>query len=88
MEKQKEIDKIISDARKSIGKFCIEECNAYCCRKGYILINERQLNLLVEEKEQIELKKENKLKELSFSGKFFWEVYARLFKLSWRLSKT
>ncbi|HIH52177.1 YkgJ family cysteine cluster protein [Candidatus Pacearchaeota archaeon] len=70
MEKQKEVNKIISNARKSIGKFCIEECNAYCCRKGYILINERQLNLLVEEKEQIELKKENKLKELSFSGKF------------------
>ncbi len=70
MENQKEVNEIISQARKSIGNFCIEECNAYCCRKGYILINEKQVNLLATENEQIGLKKEDKLRELSFSGKF------------------
>ena len=70
MEKQQEVNEIVFRARKFIGKFCAEECNAYCCRKGYILINERKLNLLATKNEQIELKKENKLKELSFSGKF------------------
>ncbi|NCN51512.1 hypothetical protein GW931_00680 [archaeon] len=70
MKKQKEVNEIISKARKSIGKFCIEECNAYCCRKGYIIINEQQVNIIATKNEQIELKKENKLKELVFSGKF------------------
>jgi len=35
-------DEIIAEARHSISQFCMEECNAYCCRKGYILMNAKE----------------------------------------------
>ncbi|MBU1201278.1 MAG: hypothetical protein KJ583_02240 [Nanoarchaeota archaeon] len=39
---------IVKIARKSIGKFCIEECKAYCCRKGYLILKENQLDLVMQ----------------------------------------
>lgn len=34
-------EKIIKKARSIICKYCIEECKAFCCRKGYLLLNKK-----------------------------------------------
>lgn len=31
------------EARSSISEFCINECKAYCCRKGYLILNKTEL---------------------------------------------
>jgi len=42
--------KIAEKARKSISKFCIEECKAYCCRKGYLVLTTEEANLITKGK--------------------------------------
>lgn len=37
---------IAKQARKSISKYCIEECKAYCCRKGYLILTEKECELV------------------------------------------
>ncbi len=34
---------IVNKARASLGKFCYEECKAYCCRKGYLVLDEKEV---------------------------------------------
>jgi len=41
------IQKIASEARNSISSYCMNECNAYCCRKGYLILSKEELILLV-----------------------------------------
>lgn len=41
-------EKIADKARKSISKFCIEECKAYCCRKGYLILDDSNVNLVTQ----------------------------------------
>ncbi|HII72491.1 TPA: YkgJ family cysteine cluster protein [Candidatus Woesearchaeota archaeon] len=43
-------EKIAQKARRSIGMFCIEECRSYCCRKGYLVVDDSQLRLLTKYK--------------------------------------
>ncbi|MFH1456156.1 MAG: YkgJ family cysteine cluster protein [archaeon] len=33
-------------ARKSISSFCINECSAYCCRKGFLIVTKKELDLI------------------------------------------
>jgi Fe-S-cluster containining protein len=40
----KDIQKIADEARNSISKYCIEECRAFCCRNGYLLINPKSID--------------------------------------------
>ena len=35
-------EKIANKARKSISKYCIDECHAYCCRKGYLVATPKE----------------------------------------------
>lgn len=70
MNKLQKAEQIIDKARKSISEFCINECNAYCCKKGYIMVRENQLNTIATKEEQELLKNEGKLKEFEFAGKF------------------
>jgi Fe-S-cluster containining protein len=44
------IQELASNARNSISEFCMIECGAYCCRKGYLLLFEDELNLLTSNK--------------------------------------
>ncbi|MFW6014400.1 MAG: YkgJ family cysteine cluster protein [Candidatus Nanoarchaeia archaeon] len=37
---------IIDEARLSIGKFCYEECMAYCCRKGRLDVTKEEIQLI------------------------------------------
>ena len=39
------------DARNSISKYCIEECKAYCCKKGFLILDIEEINLLVGDNE-------------------------------------
>ena len=34
---------IAKQARKSLGRFCAEECKAYCCRKGYLVFSPKEV---------------------------------------------
>ena len=40
------IDTILRDARKSVSRFCYEECGSYCCRKGYLVVSKIQADLI------------------------------------------
>lgn len=59
----KKANKIANKARKSIGKFCFEECNSYCCRKGYLILTKYEVNKVTQGKKR-ELEKLQLLKKL------------------------
>ncbi len=63
-----DINKIADEARNSLSKYCIEECKAYCCRKGYIIITPDEVDLLIGNKKEKLISKWT-LKEL-IDGKF------------------
>ena len=69
MKKINEAELIADEARESISDFCIKECHAYCCRKGYIMVRENQLNTIASKEKQEVLEKEGKIKEFPFSGR-------------------
>ena len=37
-------ERIADEARKSISKFCMEECSSLCCRKGSIDVTKKELH--------------------------------------------
>ena len=37
------MNSLFDDARDSISSYCINECNAYCCRKGYLILKKEEL---------------------------------------------
>lgn len=39
---------IARKARKSISRFCIEECRSYCCRKGYLVLTKKETELITQ----------------------------------------
>jgi len=60
-------EKIMEEARNSLSQFCSEECKAYCCRKGYLVLNPDQVELVTQGRKE-ELLKNKMLKEIK--GKF------------------
>jgi len=56
-------EKILKRARNAIGKFCIEECKSYCCRKGYLIINPEKVDKVCQKRTK-ELGEKNILKKL------------------------
>jgi Fe-S-cluster containining protein len=69
VSKFKQAEQIADKARASISDFCINECGAYCCRKGYIMVRQHQLNQMASKEKQEILEKEGKIKEYPFAGK-------------------
>ncbi len=43
-----DINKLADRARKSISSYCFKECKAYCCRKSYLIINNKQADLVTQ----------------------------------------
>jgi Fe-S-cluster containining protein len=43
-------ERVANKARKSLSSLCFEECKAYCCRKGFLIISEKQINILLGDK--------------------------------------
>ncbi len=44
------VQQLATEARNSISSYCMNECHAYCCRKGYLILSEEELNLLTGDK--------------------------------------
>ena len=62
-------EKLANEARNAISDYCFNECKAYCCRKGYILLTKEEADLLTHNKteeliEKDEIKKEKPNKKL------------------------
>lgn len=49
---------LANEARTSISEYCFTECNAYCCRKGYILLSREEADLLTHNKTDELIEKE------------------------------
>lgn len=64
----KKANSIANKARKSIGRFCYEECKSYCCRKGYLVLTEKEIKLVTHGRQK-ELEKTPILKKLD-NGKY------------------
>jgi Fe-S-cluster containining protein len=45
-------DQILEQARNGISQFCIEECRAYCCRKGYLVLTPKQAKATMQGREE------------------------------------
>lgn len=39
-------ERIAQQARKSLSIYCVEECKSYCCRKGYLVLSEKEADLV------------------------------------------
>ncbi|MFC1722871.1 YkgJ family cysteine cluster protein [Nanoarchaeota archaeon] len=46
------IQSILDQARASISDFCINECHAYCCRKGYLVLTPEQVAVTMQGRDQ------------------------------------
>lgn len=42
-----DINQLADQARQSISDYCINDCKGYCCRKGFLSLNEDQVKLVV-----------------------------------------
>ena len=45
---QKKVEKIADAARNSLGDYCMNECKAYCCRKGFLVVTEDQADTVTQ----------------------------------------
>ncbi len=54
---------IANKARRSISPFCYDECHAYCCRKGYLVMSKAQANKVTHGKRE-EFEKRGVLKKM------------------------
>ena len=57
-----DIQLLAKQARQSISEYCMTECNAYCCKKGFLIVNEEEINLLAGDKKE-QLTKEGFIKK-------------------------
>ncbi|MGV8086095.1 MAG: YkgJ family cysteine cluster protein [Candidatus Woesearchaeota archaeon] len=39
--------KLAVAARESLSSYCYSECKAYCCRRGYLLLSEEEVGLML-----------------------------------------
>lgn len=62
------IQNLVNKTLENLSGFCISECKSFCCRKGYLILNGEELELVVGDKKDILFEK-NDLKEL-LNGKF------------------
>jgi len=51
-------EKLATKARNSISKYCYSECKSFCCRKGYLVLSEKEADIVIG-KEISNLKRES-----------------------------
>lgn len=54
-----DVEDVANEARVAISDYCINECHAYCCRKGFLILNEEEARLTVGKNNFNLLKKTN-----------------------------
>lgn len=64
----REVDRIVNEARASLGHFCLEECKGYCCRKGYLALDNSNVDLVSQGHKEEYLK--TRLLKLMSPGKY------------------
>lgn len=64
-------EKLADEARNSISRYCFEECKAYCCRKGYLIITPEQIDTVLNDKRK-ELEKKGFVKKLDNGNYSFY----------------
>lgn len=63
MDKEKEALRIMEEARHKVGDYCRDECSAYCCRKGYLVLDPEKVDKVTQGKRE-EMLKDGSLKML------------------------
>lgn len=43
-----DVQQMAKKARASISRYCMEECKAYCCRKGYLVMSLKEAELVTQ----------------------------------------
>ena len=46
-------EEIANKARDALSEYCINECSAYCCRKGYLILSKKEMELITNDKENL-----------------------------------
>lgn len=44
------IEQLAKEARDSLSEYCYSECRSYCCRKGYLLLTEKEAKLITDKR--------------------------------------
>jgi Fe-S-cluster containining protein len=57
------VDRVLQKARKSISIFCAQECKSYCCRKGYLVLSGKEIDIVTQNR-RAELEKKKLLSSL------------------------
>lgn len=66
---------VIADkARNSISKYCFEDCHAYCCRKGYLVLKPEEVDTVTQNRKD-ELIQKGILKKLKDNYSLFMGNY-------------
>jgi len=67
-----EIERLADEARLAISDYCINECHSFCCRKGFIILNDDEVDLMIAEKKELLLNEKSlkPLKDGTFSLNF------------------
>ena len=70
-------EQLAIEARNFLGNYCFNECHAYCCRKGYLILTPKEADLLSNNN-----KKEMKEKQVLISiqgGKYVLDLASKEF---------
>jgi hypothetical protein len=65
---------LADEARNSISKYCFEECHAYCCRKGYLVLKPEEVDTVTQGRKE-ELLEKGILKKLKTDYSLFMGNY-------------
>jgi len=68
-----DMQQIAKQARASISKYCIEECKAYCCRKGYLVMSKKEADLVTNKQTDFFLEK-GLIKQLQ-DGRYSFDLH-------------
>jgi len=70
-----EAEKVAIEARNSISEYCYSKCKAYCCRKGYLVLTEKEACAVADE-EPTKLK-ENSIFTITSKGEYALNLGAK-----------
>ncbi len=46
------VNEIANKARNVISDYCINECHSYCCRKGFLMLSDEEVSLMIGNKKE------------------------------------
>lgn len=70
-----QIDQVLTKARAALGQYCMHECKAYCCRKGYLPLKKEEVDIVTQNRTQELYKKGMLLRRTDGSYSLFMGNY-------------